>query len=89
MKNKLYKFIQLLMVIFLLSCSDSKVYTLHYKVYYSDNNVKEYKISSNKGYYWSSDRGSNYIKEGSLTGPTVIYTSAPIEIISYTSKKIK
>ena len=79
------KYLILLLFLTLVSCSadEDRIYTLTYRVYYNNSVIKEYVVKSNKKFYIGSDRGSNYIKEGSIVGPTVITTSAPIEIITY------
>lgn len=72
-----------------LSCSDNNktVYTLKYVVFYP-NHQDTVIVSNTKGYYWNSDRGTNYIKEGSITGDMVYSNSAPYKILSYTEKQL-
>ena len=60
------------------------LYRMVYKVYYDKDNVRCDTITNTGPIYVGSDRGTNFIKRNSLTGPTVIKTSAPIEVISYT-----
>jgi hypothetical protein len=56
-----------------------KKYKVYYNVYYP-NNTKHYTVIIDDTPYLGSNRGTNYLKIGSLTGTTVIETSAPIEI---------
>ena len=78
--------ILLTLSLMLFSCkSEDKVYTLKYKVYYSDNNVKEYTVSNSEGYRIGSNRGSNYIMDREKVS-YIEDTSAPIEVISYKSR---
>lgn len=78
--------ILLILTIFLLSivsCSDNTYY-LKYVVFYPNYNDTVSVSNVGEGYYWNCDRGNNYIKEGSITGPTVYAGSAPYKILSYT-----
>lgn len=75
---------------FIISCSSSnKEYTIVYEVYYNNNTVVKETKKSNEPFYVGFDRGSNFIKIGSITGETIIGTSAPIRVISHTYKEIK
>ena len=73
-------------LISIISCNSNKIYTLEYVVFYPNYN-DTITISNDDEYYWSSDRGTTYIKEGSITGSTVYKGSAPYKILSYTSKQ--
>ena len=77
------------MLLLLISCSNvsNREYTIVYEVYYNNNTVVKETKKANKPFYVSSNRGSNYIKIGSITGETVINTSAPIRILSHTYKE--
>jgi len=77
--------LMILVLISIVSCNSNKIYTLKYVVFYPNYN-DTITISNDDEYYWNSDRGTNYIKEGSITGPTVYTGSAPYKILSYTSK---
>lgn len=69
-------------------------YTMVYKVYYSDN-PKTYTIKNDWPIGVTSNRGTNIVKKTThksmfkkLYGTeTVIETSAPIEVVSYTYKE--
>ena len=63
---------------------NGRIHHMTYRVYYNQNTVREYSITNDGPIYVGSDRGTNYIKKYSGTGPTIITTSAPIEIVSYT-----
>lgn len=54
-------------------------YKVYYNVYYP-NNPKHYTIIIDDTPHLGSDRGTNYLKVGNVTGKTIIETSAPIEI---------
>jgi hypothetical protein len=54
-------------------------YKVYYTVYYP-NNTKHYIVIIDDTPYLGSNRGTNFLSIGSLTGETVISTSAPIEI---------
>ena len=72
--------------LFMVSCSSSNdegKYNVKYKIYYP-NNTKEFSIVINAKPYLGSDRGTNYLKEGSVVGTTIAETSAPIEIVECT-----
>ena len=60
-------------------------YEMTYRVYYSENNVKEYTITHNRPIYMRSSKGSNEIHKHDWGD--VIETSAPIEIVRYIKKK--
>ena len=60
-------------------------YEMTYRVYYSENNVKEYTITHNRPIYMRSSKGSNEIHKHGWGD--VIETSAPIEIVRYIKKK--
>ncbi len=59
-------------------------YEMTYRVYYSENNVKEYTITHNRPIYVTSHRGSNEVHKHDLGN--VIETSAPIEVVRYINK---
>lgn len=59
-------------------------YEMTYRVYYSENNVKEYTITHNRPIYVTSHRGSNEVHKHDLGN--VIETSAPIEVVRYVNK---
>lgn len=59
-------------------------YEMTYRVYYSENNVKEYTITHNRPIYMRSSKGSNEIHKHDWGD--VIETSAPIEIVRYVNK---
>ena len=59
-------------------------YEMTYRVYYSENNVKEYTITHNRPIYMRSNKGSNEIHKHDWGD--VIETSAPIEIVRYVNK---
>ena len=59
-------------------------YEMTYRVYYSENNVKEYTITHNRPIYVTSHKGSNEVHKHDLGN--VIETSAPIEIVRYVNK---
>ena len=82
MKNLL---IGLLMGLGLFGCNEdeSKTYTLKYVVFYPNYN-DTVTVTNHGGYYWNSDRGTNYIKNESITGRNVYSGSAPYKILSYT-----
>ena len=63
---------------------NDRIHHMTYRVYYNQNTVREYSITNDGPIYVGSDRGSNFIKKYSITGPTIITTSAPIEVVSYT-----
>ena len=60
-------------------------YEMTYRVYYSENNVKEYTITHNRPIYMRSSKGSNEIHKHGWGD--VIETSAPIEIVRYVNHK--
>lgn len=77
------KKISLLIFIVLAVISSCKRTEEKYKVYYNvyyPNNTKHYTIIIDDTPYLGSDRGTNYLKIGSIAGKTIIRTSAPIEI---------
>jgi hypothetical protein len=59
-------------------------YEMTYRVYYSENNVKEYTITHNRPIYMRSSKGSNEMHKHDWGD--VIETSAPIEIVRYVNK---
>lgn len=59
-------------------------YEMTYRVYYSENNVKEYTITHNRPIYVTSHRGSNEVHKHDFGN--VIETSAPIEVVRYINK---
>jgi hypothetical protein len=62
-------------------------YTLKYVVFYP--NYNDTLIATNhRGFFWSCDRGNNYIKNGStMTSAKTLYSgSAPYKILSYTKR---
>ena len=59
-------------------------YEMTYRVYYSENNVKEYTITHNRPIYMRSSKGSNEIHKHDWGD--VIETSAPIEIVRYVNR---
>lgn len=70
------------------SCSgitEDRIYTLKYVVFYPGYR-DTVTVSNSRGYYCGSDRGTNYIREGSISGPAVYDNSAPYKVISYTVK---
>lgn len=70
----------LISLLILCSCSKGK-HIVTYRVYWP-NNVRTYTVTINDKPYLGSDRGTNYLKVGNITGPTIIETNAPIEIIN-------
>ena len=60
-------------------------YEMTYRVYYSENNVKEYTITHNRPIYMRSSKGTNEIHKHDWGD--VIETSAPIEIVRYVNHK--
>lgn len=60
------------------------IYHMTYRVYYNQCTFREYSITNDGPIYVGSDRGTNFIKKYSITGQTIITTSAPIEVVSYT-----
>jgi hypothetical protein len=72
------KILTVLFAAFIISCSNER-HQVTYTVYYPGNTVTK-TIIINDTPYLGSDRGTNYLKVGSITGPTVIETSAPIEL---------
>lgn len=83
-------FLFLLFLMFLTSCEiedPNTTWELKYVVFYPNFNDTVI-ITNHKGFYWSSDRGSNYIKDGpSITSLDIYHGSAPYKIIYY--KKYK
>ena len=77
-------FIVLILVCFLISCSTkkNKEYTLKYVVFYPGYRDTVI-VKNNKGFYWGSNRGSNYINNGSITSPNVYDGSAPFKVLKY------
>lgn len=75
MKKLLFALICLIMM----ACSEGP-HRITYKVYWPDA-PKTYVKVIDDAPYLGSDRGTNFLKVGSITGPDVIVTSAPIEII--------
>jgi len=63
-------------------------YKIYYKVYYP-NNTKSYCAIIDDEPYLGSDRGTNYLRVGSITGPSIIKTSAPIELAKTVKLKEK
>ena len=61
----------------------SDLYCMVYKVHYNNGNVRIDTIINEGPIYVGSDRGTNFIKRDDIAGSTVIKTSAPIEVISY------
>jgi hypothetical protein len=59
-------------------------YEMTYRVYYSENNVKEYTITHNRPIYVTSHKGSNEVHKHDFGN--VIETSAPIEVVRYVNK---
>ena len=59
-------------------------YEMTYRVYYTENNVKEYTITHNRPIYMRSSKGSNEIHKHGWGD--VIETSAPIEVVRYVNK---
>lgn len=75
----------------LVACeTETYEYSITYRVHYSETNVETFfdTYEGTHGYYIGSDRGTNFIKRESISGPDVIKTSAPIEIVSNTSKSL-
>lgn len=70
----------LISLLILCSCSEGK-HTVTYRVYWPDK-VKTYTVTIDDKPYLGSDRGTNFLKVGSITGPDIIRTSAPIEIVN-------
>jgi hypothetical protein len=54
-------------------------YKVYYTVYYP-NNTKHYIVIIDDTPYLGSDRGTNFLNIGGLSGANIISTSAPIEI---------
>ena len=72
----------------IVSCSTNhREYTIVYEVYYNENTVVKETKKASEPFYVGSDRGSNFIKIGSLTGELIISTSAPIRVLSHTYKE--
>lgn len=67
----------------------SDLYRMVYKVHYNNENVRIDTIINEGPIYVGSDRGSNFIKRDAINGSTVIKTSAPIEVISYSKLPIE
>ena len=67
-----------LLALLMIACSAGK-HRVTYTVYYPGNTVTKTVIIDDAPYL-GSDRGTNYLKVGRVTGPTVIETSAPIEL---------
>jgi len=65
----------------LATTSDKGDYEMTYKVYYSDNNVKEYTIKHYYPIISTSENGANIIRK--KHGETVISTTATIEVVKY------
>lgn len=61
----------------------SDLYRMVYRVHYNSENVCTDTIINEGPIYVGSDRGTNFIKRDAIDEPTVIKTSAPIEVISY------
>ena len=61
----------------------SDLYRMVYRVHYNNENVRIDTIINEGPIYVGSDRGTNFIKRNDITGSTVIKSSAPIEVISY------
>ena len=61
-------------------------YELIYRVYWTSTHSNVYTVYGKEPFYVGSSKGTNYISKGGMAGPTVISTSAPIEILSH--KKI-
>lgn len=86
--KKLLLLLTILLIFIISSCdcrlndSSNGKYKLKYVVYFP-NNSRTYTVYNNCGFYWDSNKGTNYIKCGSITGPTVYSGSAPYEIIEY------
>lgn len=86
-KQNISKILFISLLLFLFSCSDNKKYEVCYKIYYP-NNVKTYIVIIDDKPYLGSDRGTNFLKVGSLTSPeTLARTSAPIELVYYKEKE--
>ena len=72
-------------------------YVMTYKVYYSQDNTKEYTITNNLPIDVTSYRGTNSVRkaykipifEDAYEYYTVFDTSAPIEVVNYSFKEIK
>lgn len=78
-----------MMLVVISSCNKTEEkYKVYYNVYYP-NNTKNYTIIIDDTPYLGSDRGTNYLKVGSITGPTIIRTSAPIELVQTVKLKEK
>lgn len=89
----IYRFIVVILIstisiIFYAKCirddQEENIYYMIYRVYYNQDNIREYSVTNDGPIYVGSDRGSNFIKRYSITGPTIIKTTAPIEVVSYT-----
>lgn len=63
-------------------------YKIYYKVYYP-NNTQRYCVIIDDEPYLGSDRGTNCLRVGSATGPSIIKTSAPIELVKAVKLKEK
>ncbi len=72
----------LIFTILLMSCED-RTYKLKYVVFYPNYN-DTVTLTSTTEFYWGSQKGTNYIKKGSLTGSDYYSGSAPYKILQYT-----
>ena len=76
------KIILLLFIALIIAgCTRHEKCKVHYRVYYP-NNTQNYCIVIDDEPYLGSDRGTNYLKVGGITGPSIIETSAPIELVN-------
>ena len=72
-------------------------YVMTYKVYYSQDNTKEYTITNNLPIDVTSYRGTNSVRKAykipifinAYEYHTIFDTSAPIEVVNYSFKEIK
>lgn len=60
-------------------------YEMTYRVYYNENNVKEYTITHNRPIIVRSNRGSNEVYK--YNSGIIVQTSAPIEVVKYVNHK--
>jgi len=83
-----------LFVLFLLNSCESdnlnKNWELKYIIFYPNNNDTVIAIN-HRGFYWGSNNGTNYIKNGpSITSSEYLYNAnSPYKIIYYISYELK
>lgn len=88
MKKYIHQIVGLLLLAMMLfSCSyddPAKTYELTYVVFYPNGNNDTQRVSAHHEFFWSSNKGTNYIKDYSITGPDIYSGSSPYKILSYT-----